>query len=157
MEPKQKSLTLALFSWSALGALASLIVWVVWSLLYPFEMFSSTPDSWVVQNPGKRVARGQELKVYLDYCATSRRAPRMDTLIEQDGRIMLLETQYPKAAIGCHKSVVPLAKIPRIMAIESTSAGGTGAARVQITLRYRINALREIQYNYTTDDFIIDP
>ena len=142
---------------TVLTAFAALIVWVVWSLLYPYKVLTVNPGSWVVQNPGKRVARGEAVQLYVDYCTTRQDAPRMDVLIEQDGRAILFLPQYPASSIGCHKAVVSLVTIPKVIAIESTSAGGSGKAKLQIALRYRINALREIQYNFTSDEFIIDP
>jgi hypothetical protein len=125
--------------------------------LYPFKVLTTGPDSFTIQNPGKRVARGESLLVYADYCASEHQSPRVETLIEQDGRVMMLDPKYPAATFGCHKATVPLITIPRVMALESTSAAGTGKARLQIVIRYRINALREVQYNFTTDEFIIDP
>lgn len=145
------------FAMSVLAASASMIVWVAWSLTFPYEILVVNPGSWVVTNPGKHVRRGEQVLIYVDYCARRHESPRLDAAIEQEGRLMLLKPQYPAATIGCHKVTVPLVNIPRVLAMESTTSGGSGKARLQFTIRYRINAIREVQYVFTTDEFFIDP
>lgn len=157
MKAESRSFIELVLGWSVLALAAMLVGWVVWSYTYPFDIFTAKPGSWVVQNAHKHVARGEPLVVSLDYCVTEKLSPQMDMLIEQDKRLMLLETTTPAATIGCHKVVLPITTIPRVLALESTTAAGDGKATLQVTLRYRINALRTVQYSFQTDTFIIDP
>src|SRR6185312_7245663 len=117
------------------------------------------PGSWTVQNPDKRVKRGDRLMVFIDFCVHRHESPQVDTLIEQaDRHLWLLDTQYPPApSLGCHQRTIPLITVPRSLPIEATSSAGSGTAMVHVTFRYHVNALREIQYSFTTEQFIIDP
>lgn len=145
------------FAMSVLAAFSALIFWTVWSLLYPYDILTVNPGSWAVQNVDKRIPRGEKVWIYIDYCAKEHKSPRMDIAIEQDSRLMYLTPQYPAATMGCHKTVLPLATIPRVLAIESTTAKGDGKARLFISLKYPVNAIRDVEYNYYTDQFVIDP
>src|ERR1700759_3259301 len=108
MKAASRSLIELMFGWGVIGAGLVLVAWVVWSLTWPFEIFEAKPGSWTVQNPGKHVRRGEAIVVYLDYCVHERLSPHMDMLIEQDKRLMLLETTTPAATLGCHKVVLPI-------------------------------------------------
>lgn len=152
-----KNFALTLFSWCAIGASVSLIFWVMWSLLYPFHVLDVQEGSWTIANPDKRIRRGEPIQVNIDYCLRTDKAPRMDMLIEQDNRVIFLETRYPPVDPGCHKVTVPLVNIPTVLPIESTTEGGTGAARLRVMVTYPINALRDVQYTFQTDSFVIDP
>jgi hypothetical protein len=140
-----------------LGAFASLIVWTVWSVLYPYDILQVKPGSWTVQNVDKRVPRGDSAMLYVDYCADSSEPPRMEARLLQEGRLLPLRPhKFPAATKGCHAITLPLA-IPRVLSIESTTAKGTGLAQLELTLHYRINPLREITYKFTSETFLIDP
>lgn len=147
-----------LFTWVTLVAMALLILWAIWSFTFPFQVLDMKPGSWEVKNPGKRVARGEKLQVYLDYCVLKRHdSIRLESKIEQDGRFIFLDPQFHVAPLGCRTVTAPLITIPRVISIENTTARGAGTARLLVTARYRINALREVSYSFTTDQFLIDP
>jgi hypothetical protein len=139
-----------------LAAFASLIVWTVWSISWPYEFITMKPGSWVVENPGKRVSRGGILLLHVDYCADFENPPLMASEIEQDSRVMLLKTIPFPAPTGCHSLKLPVS-IPDVMALESTTAKGTGHAILRVHLMYRVNAVRDVTHVYVSDDFVIDP
>lgn len=144
-------------SWTTLAAALALLGWVFWSLWWPFNPLTTNPGSYEVVNPGKTVARGETLLVRVDYCKHTSDTAQLDTIIEQEGRLLLLAPQYPAATTGCHDVVVGIATIPPNLALESTSAAGSGRAKLRVSYRFRINTLREVSYSYVTDEFVITP
>lgn len=127
---QSKSLLLG-FATFVLAAVSLLILWTVWSLSYPQQVLTATPDSWTVQNPGKRVARGEPLFVYVDYCLSIEQAPRLDMLFEQDSQFIPLDALFPPATVGCHKVTSPIITIPKSLPDESTTARGDGKNEAQ--------------------------
>lgn len=145
------------FVWTILFTAAGLLAWILWSLLWPFDPVEVNEGSYVVMNEGKRVARGETLLVYVDYCKKLNVRAQLDTMIEQDGRLMLLMPQYSERPFGCHKLTIAIATIPANSQIETTTASGSGRARLRLNYRYRINQIREVEQSFVTDEFIITP
>lgn len=138
-----------------IGLAACLLAWVVWSYVYPFDPLTVNPGSW--QTTKTVVRRGDWLNVRLDYCQHNALVPRLDFTIEQDDRLMLMAPAYGTNQTGCKKEESPILQIPYNLALESTTGAGSGTARILVTVTFRINSLREVQYHYKTNTFVIEP
>lgn len=156
-----KTATEVAFRWFSMLSLASfttLLVWLLWSLLYPYaDVMEVEPGSWAVQNPERLVARGTPVLLNVDYCASFERPPVLVPRLEQDGRLIPLKPREFIGPIeGCHSVIVPIA-LPHALSIESTSGKGSGAARLYLTIQYQANPLRELYFDFVSDVFTIVP
>jgi hypothetical protein len=138
-------------------ALASvLILWALYALFWPFEPLRVSEGNLALVNA--RVPRGETLYAWMSYCKPKPYQARVETMIEHaEGSLYLLRTQYPPPTSGCNKVKVPLARIPANLPIESTTAVGSGHARIVVSYHFELNALRTMSYTYRTAWFTIEP
>ena len=140
-----------------LASFTTFTVWILWSLLYPYALLQTKPGSWTVKNPGKLVPRGTQVLLAVDYCASFATPPVLLPRLEQEGRLIPLSPrEFPGPAEGCHLLNIPIG-VPRALPLESTSAGGSGQARLYITVQYKPNPLRDLYFDFVTDVFTITP
>jgi hypothetical protein len=126
----------------------------MWGLLWPFEPLQMKPGSWEVTNFRGQIPRGEDLRVHVGYCLDDFPAT-LETAIEQDGRILLMDAKTEPLRPGCHDENEVLITVPQIMPIESTYPTRSGVARVRVTYKVQVHPLREIAYKFETSEFVI--
>lgn len=139
--PTKISLVILLFA-------CGFVLWVMWSVAWPFNPLTMKSGSWTTTKQQYR--RGEWVEARLDYCQTSPGTPRLDFTLEQTGRLMPLLPTYGNDRVMCEKREAPILQLPY-------NVLDTGPAKIIVTVTFPINPLREVQYHFETNNFdIID-
>lgn len=134
----------------SLGILAlalSFVLWVLWSLLWPFDPLKMHEGSWTTTK--KEYHHGEWVDVRLDYCQTMKGTPRLDFTIEQAGRLIPLVPAYGNDRAMCEKKEAPILQLPANAILDKSPV------KINIKITFQINTLREVVYQFQTNEFIV--
>lgn len=136
--------TIIIACWVVLLGTASALIWLLWSLLWPFNLLESEPGAWDIVNKDKTVHQGEYAMVKWRGCRNTDLPASLDT--ELQGTIVIslpgrVSTRHP----GCQAVDFPIAYIgPEI-------PPGDYKARMIIT--FTVNPIRTVKYIAETDEF----
>lgn len=137
--------------------LFSFVVWIFWSIWWPFDVWDIKKTSFSVLNEQGIVKRGEKLNLTFNYCR------HMDVNTQANiaiisGRPWTLEPMIIHTKPGCHSSTLNI-EIPATLPLETTTAYSEldGVAHVRIEFEHKINVLRTIKEKFTSEKFTIIP
>lgn len=134
-------------SFGVLGLAFCFVMWVFWSLLWPFNPLEMHPGSWTTTK--QEYHRGDWVEARLDYCQTIAGTPRLDFTIEQGGRLIPLVPTYGNDRAFCEKKDAPILQLPYNALLDQQPV------KILVTITFQVNPLREIQYHFETNSFTV--
>lgn len=125
--------------------LLAFFVWLAFSFFYPFDPLEVHEGSYIVQNPGKNVKRGEPLFLYIDYCKKDSSPSYVSTEVSNDNIIYTLPSSSGASLPGCYKRNT-------VILIPAAFPVGTDYTMKRI-IKYRVNPFRDVTYEFITDKF----
>jgi len=125
----------------------SFVLWVLWSILWPFDPLTMYPGSWATTK--REYHRGEWVEARLDYCQHSKGTPRLDFTMEQNGRLFPLVPTYGNDRAICEKKDAPILQLPYNGVLDKSPV------KILVVITFRTNFFREIQYRFETNQFTV--
>ena len=144
LQTRRGASALIIASVAALTLIFGISTWTLYTLFYPYEIIRVDPSSFAVQQ--SVVARGDQVIVRLKFCKYSPVVNQITTTLIGPVLVPLPPNQMD-LAVGCYDTKFSLATIP--------DATPVGTYKVRATYRYKLNFLREVTYQFETDEFAI--
>lgn len=131
-------------SWAVIISAMTLLLWVFWSLLWPFNLLHSDPGAWDVTNANKQVHRGENVLIHWHGCRYTDGPAYIST--ELEGAILIaMAPRVSTIKHGCFGVDFPIAYIGREIP--------PGKYTARVIIKFVVNPLRTVTYIYNTDEF----